>query len=123
MNLQQLRKQHPEIQARSKKDFLKKLETQKGIKRVSPGLRLHFKEYFAVLINKDINKAYTIFMDEDKFKKQWSKNGNEIDTAMIKLYYDLFGERVKKTSCVLCIANRVFRIRKYFRRYVGRGFN
>ena len=129
MNLKTLRQQHPTIKARSIKEFLERLEIQ-GVKiemekpkiarGEDPNLKLHFKEYFYKLIDNDIEKAYRIFQDPDDFKAKWRSEPIKLDNAMIQLYYDLFNERVKKTSCAACINNRLFRIRKHLRRYTGR---
>ena len=97
-----------------------KRQPKKKIKVVSPSLRLHFKEDFYKIIDKDINRSYAIFMDEEKFKLQWVEKHDELDAGIIKLYHDLFFEKVKKTTCVQCILNRIYRIRKHFSRYVGR---
>jgi len=128
MNLKTLRQQHPQIKARSINEFLERLEIS-GVKiemnepkvvKKDLNLRLHFKEYFYKLIDNDIEKAYRIFQDQEDFNTAWRKEPLKLDEALIKLYYDLFNEKVKKTSCRSCINNRIYRVRKHLRRYTRR---
>jgi len=125
MTLKELRELYPTIKATSKEKFIEKVNSKVDVEikldtttlqRIER-IKEHFPEYLAHEMGKEtgcdcVVERYEWFM---YVSFEWSA---EVDSAIIKATFDAFGERVKVTSCVGCLAQRRSRLRTYYEKLI-----